>query len=326
MRCVNEIFPPRVRLRWLLMTMRLSAISLAGTARTLVAVGTLSEASMFFAMAAAAPRRTLVSGSDFACFSALSAFSALAAWPDRPELAPFSAGCGAGLGVGFAGAACWACCGSAFLGSACFGSACAGCSAGAVEGAAAALADPWPLAEGAASVVSGFRSCVGEKSAKNSCHAASTEEGSARNWSYISSTSHSLGPNCDAGLLLDTAGTRLYLSRCANYARPRLTPRLVAPVTELELRARFVRQEARDFSLNRYRPQGVRPLTPRRVRKVAVGAVLREVSHAGTTRWHQRLTATCGTGLRRMGPSSRSAPSAGAAGDRPSRMRLCRVG
>src|SRR5437870_7337978 len=61
MRCVKEIFPPLVRLRWLLITIRLSAISLAGTARTLVAVGTVSEASMFFAIAAAAPRNCLLS-------------------------------------------------------------------------------------------------------------------------------------------------------------------------------------------------------------------------------------------------------------------------
>src|SRR3954452_12505448 len=38
------------------MTMRLSIISLAGIARTLVAVGTSSEANMFFTTAAAAPR------------------------------------------------------------------------------------------------------------------------------------------------------------------------------------------------------------------------------------------------------------------------------
>src|SRR3954447_21763948 len=38
------------------MTMRLSASSLAGTARTLVAVGTVSEAFMFFTTLAAAPR------------------------------------------------------------------------------------------------------------------------------------------------------------------------------------------------------------------------------------------------------------------------------
>ena len=37
---VNEILPPRLRVRWLLMTVRLSMSSFAGTARTLVAVGT----------------------------------------------------------------------------------------------------------------------------------------------------------------------------------------------------------------------------------------------------------------------------------------------
>ena len=40
MRCVNETLPPRARLRWLLMTMRLSIMSFAGIVRTLVAVGT----------------------------------------------------------------------------------------------------------------------------------------------------------------------------------------------------------------------------------------------------------------------------------------------
>ena len=60
-RWVKEILPPRVRLRWLLMTIRLSIISLAGMARTLVAVGTSSDADMFFTTAAAAPRSTCVS-------------------------------------------------------------------------------------------------------------------------------------------------------------------------------------------------------------------------------------------------------------------------
>ena len=55
-RCVKEIFPPRVRRSWLLITRRLSASSFAGTARTLVAVGTFSDASMFFTTADAAPR------------------------------------------------------------------------------------------------------------------------------------------------------------------------------------------------------------------------------------------------------------------------------
>src|SRR5919112_1006184 len=56
MRWVNETFPPRERARWLLMTMRLSASSFAGTARTLVAVGTVSETFMFLTTLAAAPR------------------------------------------------------------------------------------------------------------------------------------------------------------------------------------------------------------------------------------------------------------------------------
>src|SRR6478609_2744711 len=57
--CVKLILPPRVRLSWLLMTTRLSASSLAGTARTLVAVGTVSEAFMFLTTSDAAPRRVV---------------------------------------------------------------------------------------------------------------------------------------------------------------------------------------------------------------------------------------------------------------------------
>src|SRR3954453_2101696 len=91
-RCVKETLPPRERARWLLMTTRLSASSLAGTARTLVAVGTVSEAFMFLTTLAAAPR----SGVRFG------------PWPS----ADFAgAGLGAaGLGVALAGAAgtCWA--------------------------------------------------------------------------------------------------------------------------------------------------------------------------------------------------------------------------
>src|SRR3954469_24876619 len=56
MRCVKETLPPRERARGLLMTIRLSASSLAGTDRTLVAVGTVSETFMFLTTLAAAPR------------------------------------------------------------------------------------------------------------------------------------------------------------------------------------------------------------------------------------------------------------------------------
>ncbi len=83
--------------------MRLSASSFAGTARTLVAVGTVSESSMFFAMAAEAPRSCF-------CSSPSAGFTGAA----------FAACCGAGLlalggvalaaagaGALAAGAACW---------------------------------------------------------------------------------------------------------------------------------------------------------------------------------------------------------------------------
>src|SRR3954471_10502586 len=56
MRWVNDTLPPRLRRRWLLMTVRLSARSLAGTARTLVAVGTVRLVSMLATTRAAAPR------------------------------------------------------------------------------------------------------------------------------------------------------------------------------------------------------------------------------------------------------------------------------
>src|SRR5919107_905254 len=66
MRWVKETLPPRARARWLLMTMRLSHSSLTGTDRTLVAVGTLREASMFWAVRAGAPRSTVYVAWSFA--------------------------------------------------------------------------------------------------------------------------------------------------------------------------------------------------------------------------------------------------------------------
>src|ERR687893_1619504 len=94
MRRVNETLPPRERARWLLTTMRLSARSLAGTARTLVAVGTVSEAFMFLTTAAAAPR----SGVDFGPSP-----SPAAGFASGRGLATGAAGCG--FGVAGAGAA-----------------------------------------------------------------------------------------------------------------------------------------------------------------------------------------------------------------------------
>src|SRR4051812_26621999 len=111
MRWVNETFPPRERARWLLITMRLSASSLAGTARTLVAVGTVSDTFMFLTTLAAAPRSGL-------CLPAATGGAATLA-------AGFSAGFSATFGAsGFgAGVAAGAGAGAAALGSAGFGAA-----------------------------------------------------------------------------------------------------------------------------------------------------------------------------------------------------------
>src|SRR5215472_8222508 len=62
-RWVNETLPPRPRPRWLLITMRLSMSSLAGTDRTLVAVGTPRLTVMLAAVRAPAPRSRVCSAS-----------------------------------------------------------------------------------------------------------------------------------------------------------------------------------------------------------------------------------------------------------------------
>src|SRR5690242_10182298 len=95
-RWVKETLPPRPRLRWLLMTMRLSMSSLAGTARTLVAVGTSRLASMLVTVRAATPlRRTSSAPAGTAGAGAgLAAALGAGAWAG-----------GAGARAGFVGAA-----------------------------------------------------------------------------------------------------------------------------------------------------------------------------------------------------------------------------
>src|SRR3954447_15920695 len=66
MRWVNDTLPPRARARWLLITVRLSQRSLTGRSRTEVAVGTVSETSMFWAVRIGAPRSTVYVGSSAA--------------------------------------------------------------------------------------------------------------------------------------------------------------------------------------------------------------------------------------------------------------------
>ena len=53
---MKETFPPRARFKWLLMTVRLSIINFAGIARTLVAVGTVRDASILWTTRLATPR------------------------------------------------------------------------------------------------------------------------------------------------------------------------------------------------------------------------------------------------------------------------------
>src|SRR5699024_3017273 len=178
--------PPRVRLRWELMTMRLSMSALAGSARTEVAVGTSSESSMFLAMSFAGPRRgvivssgavlgavslTVTWGTDF-----VSAFRVSDSADDGETPRRFSRAAG-GADEAVAGASDFA----------------AELSAAFAAGLAAAVWEP-PL----------FFSYL----SKNGHQDLSTEFLSDLYCSYNSSTSHSLDPKSSTvrfGVLTDTA-------------------------------------------------------------------------------------------------------------------------
>ncbi len=82
-RCVYDTLPPRARRRWLLITTRWSISSLTGSERTLVAVGTVSEASMFFAVRAGAPRSTVRVGSSRSTVGRLAGLGGSAGTPPR---------------------------------------------------------------------------------------------------------------------------------------------------------------------------------------------------------------------------------------------------
>src|SRR5213079_3432115 len=99
MRWVNDTLPPRLRRRWLLITVRLSARSLAGTARTLVAVGTVRLVSMLATTRAAAPLSGVVSAPTGAAAGRGVAVSA-----GTGAVAGAAVGAGAGAVVGAAGA------------------------------------------------------------------------------------------------------------------------------------------------------------------------------------------------------------------------------
>src|SRR5271157_4991706 len=109
MRCVNDTLPPRPRRRWLLMTIRLSASSLAGTARALVAVGTARLAVMLVTVRAAAPRSLLTSVPSGGLGGESRAGLGGAATGGGGEGGGGAGAGGGGAGVGGAGATDWAC-------------------------------------------------------------------------------------------------------------------------------------------------------------------------------------------------------------------------
>src|SRR3954447_8267732 len=132
---VKLTLPPRERARWLLMTTRLSISSLAGTARTLVAVGTWRLDSMLVTTRAEAPRSGLTSLSlsgpgDF--LAGASRVIGVGVSPPCWPSATLADGSGA-LAAGFAGAALAAGAGSGVVagaGSADLAGVAAGCGAG----------------------------------------------------------------------------------------------------------------------------------------------------------------------------------------------------
>ncbi len=152
MRWVNETLPPRPRARWLLITIRLSASSLAGMDRTLVAVGTPRLATMFSAVRAAAPRnRTTASGAAAGAAGCWAGLPSGAGWAGRAGAAA-GAVAGAGAGAAVPGAAA---CGAAACGAAPCGAACAG--AGVTGAAGAGRAACGAAAAGGAGLPGGGR-------------------------------------------------------------------------------------------------------------------------------------------------------------------------
>ena len=206
-RCVYDTLPPRARRRWLLITTRWSINSFTGSERTLVAVGTVSEKSMFFAVRAGAPRSTVLTGSSRSTVGRFAGFGGSAGTPPRlpgadgraflfdvgrstvaGRLAADAAGAsGAGwtglLGAGAGGAVCFA--GAAAAGAGCFAGA-----AGGAAGLGVCPAAPFPV-----------EPLVVPPSwwvLKYCAQLGSTEPGSATYCSYISSSSQSLAPNSSA--------------------------------------------------------------------------------------------------------------------------------
>src|SRR4051794_15730381 len=194
---VNETLPPRARDRWLLITMRLSISSFTGTDRTLVAVGTRRLASMFCAVRAGAPRRTVRVGSSTA--------SARLAGSGSFGTGAAEVGCG---GRASARGVAWVGADTAGLAGA-FGSLLAwvgwslawpvGCVVVTADFAGADVEAPLLPLEPRLPEPSPLPESAGEPWEKRSHHTLSTLWGSCWYRSYISSTSHSLAPKSARG-------------------------------------------------------------------------------------------------------------------------------
>ncbi len=87
------------------MTMRLSNSSFTGTARTDVAVGSSSEASMFFATAADGPRRVTCSGPVLASPAGSAFFAGVSLAAGAACFASWAGALAAGAAAGFAAGA-----------------------------------------------------------------------------------------------------------------------------------------------------------------------------------------------------------------------------
>ena len=200
---MKETFPPRARFKWLLITIRLSIISFAGIARTLVAVGTLKDASMLCTTRAETPRigssvdalGVTNTGTGFTTGSAGVAgccFTSRTTGCDGATAAGVGVTTGAGVATGV-GVTTGAATGAVGVTDAAF---CTDLGTGGVPARGAFGLGVEPDPPGA-----------GVKSEKKSHHALSTDCGSAKYLSYISSTSHSLAPNSLAASLPTTLPT-----------------------------------------------------------------------------------------------------------------------
>src|SRR5215212_7007973 len=185
--------------------------SLTGSERTLVAVGTAKETSMFLAVRAGAPRRVVLTGSSNATLGRLSGLGGSAGTPPR---APGALGLISLVGAGFSTVGV-----RLDVAGCCFGCSCGWASgdvwAGAVAGAAfVTVGSCCCAADSAAGLACGCRFSVAAPSPspltgapwvlKYSAHVSSTELGSAVYCSYISSSSQSLAPkSASVGALVD---------------------------------------------------------------------------------------------------------------------------